>query len=466
MSKRYIFLLYTAFLLFVFLFLILCFHSRLATDDYYTIWSVKDNGILNNVKVIYDNWLGRFTAVFFNSVIFGLLKTNQPYYYFLPLFSYLLLLISVFLIFRELKQKMFYELKTQTLFIFSGLFTILFFFLTFDIGESWFWYCSLSSYLLSIIAFLFGLFFILKSNKYILTFIGTMICFLYVGGASEVYSSIFITLFLVAIFYRIKKRSEFRQFFKSRINQKLMIAFFTLILSFIITLSSPGNLMKEALNPDFDFPVFLYYFLRMTGKLLFWFFPQKILYIIAFAVPFIVLGNYFKNRSFNFRIKFAVEFKFLTIVLLAAILIVFISIAGLIQQSGEYRVWTILSFLLTIYFCYLFFNIGYKQVFKENKLLKIKYISVVLSLIILSYHLINQYTLTKHYANAVDERINYLVSLNQRITKDTLVSLTPLPKSGMLYSAEISADTTHFTNMELRMGYNLKYHVISEKKKQ
>lgn len=466
MSKRYTLLLYTAFLLFVLLFLLLCFHSRLATDDYYTIWSVKNNGILNNVKIIYDNWLGRYTAVLFNSVVFGVFKTNQLYYYFLPLFSYLLLLIAVFLIFRELKQKMLFELTTQTLFIFSGLFTILFFFLTFDIGETWFWYCSLSSYLLSIIAFLFGLFFILKSNKTILSLIGTLICFLYVGGASEVYSSIFIALFLVAILYRIKKRSEFGQFIKSRINQKLMVAFFTLLLSFIITLSSPGNLIKETFNPDFDFPIFLYYFLRMTGKLLFWFFPQKILYIIAFAVPFIVLGNYFKNRSFNFQINFSAGLKILTIVLLAAIFIVFISIAGLIQQSGEYRVWTILSFLLTIYFCYLFFNIGYKQVVKENKLLKIKYISVVLSLIILSYHLISQYTITKHYANAVDERINYLVSLNQRITEDTLVSLTPLPKCGMLYSSEISADTTHFTNMELRMGYNLKFHVVSEKKKQ
>lgn len=466
MSKRYTLLLFTSFLLFVFLFLILCFHSRLATDDYYTIWSIKNNGIFNNVKVIYDEWLGRYSAVFFNSVIFGLLKTNQQYYFLLPLLSYILLVASVFLIFRELRQKLFYELPVSSLFIFAGFFTILFFFLAFDIGESWFWYCSLSAYILSIIAFLLGIFFILKSNKNVLSFIGIIVCFLYVGGASEVYSSIFLVLLLIILIYRFKKRSEFKLFIKSRPNQKLALAFFALLLSFSVTLSSPGNLIKEAFNPDFDLSLSSYYFARMAGKLVFWFFPMKIIYIVVFTAPFIELGNYFRNRSFLTRIDLSVGLKFLILILLLGICIVFVSIAGLVQQSGEYRVWTIISFLSAICFCFLFFSLGYKQVLKKSMLLKIKQISLLLGIVILSYHLINQYIITKKYAEAQDKRINYLLSLDQRIKKDTLICLKPLPECGMLYSAEISADTTHFTNMELRIGYNLKYHVISEKKKQ
>lgn len=463
MSRRYTNLLCILLTLFVGLYIMLCFHSRLATDDYYTIWSVKTNGIVNNVRIIYSEWLGRFAAVFINSIVFGIFKTNQQFYFLLPLLSYTLLYISVVLIFKEIKQKTGYEFTTRTFVIYSGVFTALFFFLAFNIGESWFWYCSLSSYLLSIIFFLFGLFFILKNDKYVLSLIGTIICFIYVGGASEVYCFIYFIFLFIAIIYRIKKESEFKEFFKNRLNKKLVIAILVLILTLSITLYSPGNFVKITFYPDFNLTTFLYFFLRMIAKLLFWFLPQKILYIFAFATPFIVLGHVAKNKSINSQAQFLFGFKFLTIILLVSICFVFAVIAGIVKQSGEYRIWTIISFLLAVYFSYFFFRLGYKSWFNENTLSKIKYTSLLLSITILSYHLINQYTMTKEYAKAYDQRIDYLLSLNQSITKDTLIGLRQLPPSGMLYSSEISVDTNHFTNKELRLGYDLNYYVVCNK---
>ena len=75
------------------------------------------------------------------------------------------------------------------------------------------------------------------------------------------------------------------------------------------------------------------------------------------------------------------------------------------------------------------------------------------------FFIIQQYSITSNYSKANDARIAYVTDLNKTIEKDTLIILAPLPPSGMLYSTEIANDTTHFTNRELRLGYNLKFHL-------
>ena len=93
----------------------------------------------------------------------------------------------------------------------------------------------------------------------------------------------------------------------------------------------------------------------------------------------------------------------------------------------------------------------------------IKNVSLVLGFCTLIFHLINHYSIASTYARANDERIMTIKELNEQITKDTLIFLDPLPPSGMLYSTEIASDTSHFTNKELRLGYNLKFHIALRK---
>ena len=80
----------------------------------------------------------------------------------------------------------------------------------------------------------------------------------------------------------------------------------------------------------------------------------------------------------------------------------------------------------------------------------------------LLFHIIYQSTIASKYSKVNDDRIAYVQELKTSNIKDTLILLTPLPPSGMLYSGEITPDTTHFTNRELKMGYELPFYVAKD----
>jgi hypothetical protein len=86
----------------------------------------------------------------------------------------------------------------------------------------------------------------------------------------------------------------------------------------------------------------------------------------------------------------------------------------------------------------------------------------VISILVLGYHFITQLFIVPGYAKACDNRINYLeeVRKNENLK---VVYVESLPDPGYLYSAEISSDTGHFTNLELRLGLKLPFSVARKK---
>jgi hypothetical protein len=67
-----------------------------------------------------------------------------------------------------------------------------------------------------------------------------------------------------------------------------------------------------------------------------------------------------------------------------------------------------------------------------------------------------QYTLTTEYAKKYDERMEYIESKRLNYTNEVL-ELPPLPLSGMLFSAELSTDTSHFSNQHLKKALRLNF---------
>jgi hypothetical protein len=133
-------------------------------------------------------------------------------------------------------------------------------------------------------------------------------------------------------------------------------------------------------------------------------------------------------------------------------------------ETGPARILFFVTFLLSTYLSILSFLVGYFQVMSSHFYTNIlKRTSLITAFSVLLFQLIQQTSISSTYASQNDERIAFITELNNRVHKDTLIYLTPLPPSGMLYSAEITADTNHFTNKELRMGYHLKFHVALEK---
>ena len=62
-----------------------------------------------------------------------------------------------------------------------------------------------------------------------------------------------------------------------------------------------------------------------------------------------------------------------------------------------------------------------------------------------------------NYANAVDERIEFIKENDQH-----LIVVKPLPKSGYIYSSEITTAATNFKNQHLKNGLEIKNDVVLE----
>jgi hypothetical protein len=80
--------------------------------------------------------------------------------------------------------------------ILSLSFTALLFFLSFDIGETWFWCSGMSCYLFSIIAVTWGMFFMLHPATHLFCYGAMSSCFLFVGGPARIW-------FLVTVLFSI-----------------------------------------------------------------------------------------------------------------------------------------------------------------------------------------------------------------------------------------------------------------------
>ena len=284
MIKRYPILLYAIYALFLMLFTMLSWHSRLATDDYSFIWDVYNHGIVKGTYYQYTLWCGRYAAKFLFYVIYKYLDVDQTWYFLLPLLSLVLIIFGVYRALANVTTHYNFSFSSQKILAIS--FTALLFFITFDIGETWFWYNSFSDYLWSIVAFIWGIVFLFNATNRLLSTIAAVLCFIYVGGASEIYSLVFGQLFLWQLYKGFKKYNyKLSDLFYDKFYRKIIIVSIFFLISFLITVIAPGNYERAGHFPKPHFISTVSLSAYMFGKLFFWFLPQKIPYIIAFASP-------------------------------------------------------------------------------------------------------------------------------------------------------------------------------------
>ncbi len=464
MTKRYYFLFCFLFSLFVALYVMLCWNSRLATDDYFFIWDVQNKGIKGSLFLQYMRWSGRFSAGLLVDVIYKYLNTNQSYYFLYPFFSLVFLTTGTYFLVYRISSYYRISVNKYQKHILTFCIVALLFFMSLDIGESWFWYVGLSCYLISIIAFIWGVGFLFSGTHQPFSIIAMIFCFLYIGGASEVYSVIYGVLLTGLIIYRYKRMGNYSAFIESDFNKKLIIAYVTLGLSFILLVAAPGNYLRDGLFPKHQFFYSFFITAKSIVKSLILYLPFKLPYVVIFSTPFVLIGGEIRNSQPNlWSLQFKIFWKRFTLLFAVIVFLFFFLVAYIMVETGPARVWFLLSFLCTIYCCVVCFYAGYSNILKEKQRMILKKTSVLLGVVLMFYHIINQYRITHNYSKAQDARISFLINTNKQLQNDTLITLSPLPPSGMLYSSEISMDTNHFTNREIRLCYNLKFHVISRK---
>lgn len=457
MRKPYTVLLSCVLSLFVLLLLMLSHFSRLATDDYYFIWDVKHHGLVTGVTSQYMEWCGRFAATYAMDFFYGAFGLDHASYGFIPVLSAIFLFSGTYFLLKNLSSG--YELKfsKQELTLTAGAFTALLFFLSPDIGETWFWFCAQSSYLWSIIAFTWCCVF-LTGNRGIFQTLAAVICIIYVGAASEIYSVFYGLAFMALLWNFYKKAKSFEMLWAMKKQFVIVFCFFAL--SFLIFLVAPGNYLRDGLFPEHPFFYSFFITAKSLVKFAIFYLPLKLPFVFIFTVPFLLLGEASRTLEMEiFRVP-ARKFFFRTTGLFIAFLIVFFYLVAFVMvETGPPRIWLFVAFIFSIYCCYCAFYIGYNGFLSEKRVQFLKTFSAVLGICLILFLLVYEYPVASAYARAADLRESYLIKLNKTIDKDTLILLDPLPSPGMLYSTEITADTNHFTNREVRLGYELKYHV-------
>ena len=465
MTKRYSLFLAVILLLFVSLITILCIHSRIATDDYWYIWFLKTYGIIESCKSQYMEWCGRFSTSFIGMSLYKLFGLNQIYYYFIPLGAFVLLVSGVYRASGGIMSYFNFPIPRVQRFLASLSFVALMYFLSIEKGEPWFWYVALYDYLINIGMYLWAFSFLFQCRYKFLSYIGMIVCIIYSGGSSEIFSiifGIFITLFII---YKYREADNLRSFISSSFNKKLLLLYAVLGICFIIVIVAPGNYLRAGLLPESRFFYSFFIIGKSYVKYFIVFLPLQIPYIFIFSVVFILIGTKVKTDYPQlFNIPFKKFFINSTIFLLSILFLFFFILAYLMVERGPARVWLLVSFLFSMYVTVVAFYAGYAGLFDEKKISIIKKASITAGLLFMIFNVVYQYSVTSTYSSAIDSRNTYLIETNKTIKKDTLIKLTPLPDCGMLYSSDIQPDTSHFTNQELRLGFNLKFHVYVEKK--
>jgi hypothetical protein len=125
---------------------------------------------------------------------------------------------------------------------------------------------------------------------------------------------------------------------------------------------------------------------------------------------------------------------------------------------GPVRTWTHISFFLTVYASCLCCYAGYKLNISEKLATSGFYLNSFGCIAILIIFISYQYPRVSAYSEAVDQRIDYLKTLNNKGQKET-VALTPLPKSGFLTSAEIQGDQNGLRNQSLKRLLELNFDI-------
>lgn len=319
--------------------------------------------------------------------------------------------------------------------------------------------CAQSSYLWSISAFIWGCVFLSDGKKTFASITLALLCFIYIGGSSEVYSVIFGLFFTLFLVRNYRQSDNIKTFLSS--NKKALIVYVALGISFIIFLAAPGNYLRDGLFPEHQFFNSFYITAKSFAKFGIFYLPFKLPYIIIFAFPFLLLGDAIKSNEIKaFQLSFKSFFIKISSAFTIVLFIFFFILAYVMVETGPPRIWLLSSFLFAVYCSVVFFYAGYKELLKAKVLTALKHCSIIIGIGLMLFHLIYQYPIASKYAKSNDERIEFITTLNKTIKGDSLVYLTPLSPPGMLYSTEIGSDTSHFTNKELRLGYELKFHVV------
>ncbi|HEY9082756.1 MAG TPA: DUF6056 family protein [Vicingaceae bacterium] len=431
-------------LLWSFFFISTAYFNRYAADDFYFIFEIKNKSSVEIFNHLQFNWHGRFAS---NSLIAFLLPlTEFPYFLMVFNLSSCLLLYTAITRFTK-NSASFYAINIKNKWLLAFLAMTVFFFLTLFPNDAWFWFTGSVVYLYSTIALFFLLSVFFKKEKNSGDYFLLVTSSIFISGANEPMA--LILLLFLAVF-AVKQPLQFK------LQLPYLLSAVLLFSGFCVIFFSSGTVLRDELTPSLPWTKVVLFTTYATVKSLLFKLHYTFIPAILLAFPFYVLGTTAQFKSVNFHPVRELLYSLFLIVFIVIInhLIVVIPL-GALPPDRATMVSSVLILLLLIRYLFLLGNeITISEKLKKM-ILGINTVGVLVFVIV-------TFRIHNNYASAYDKRIDDLVKMKTNITHQDPIYLTPLPHSGYLPSAEITTDTTHFLNVDLKRHFKLNNALILE----
>lgn len=420
---------------FIAVFFVVNFYNRPAHDDFYSMFMVREMGVLEGTLFQYNNWCTRYIGVFLSFLITSISISSK--YFLFNTFLFALFLFSIFLLYKNMFNK--YSniaILNISLFTYAAVF-----YSTLDIGETWFWLSANSSYTLSFALLIIGIVLIINPQRKNYRLFLICLIFLLIGGLNEILSLFTICSIMLILFFHKRMGITNWQI------MKLSIAVLSIFLTLTILILGEGNAHRETSFSKISIFYSLFLNVKMSGIIFIkHILPKTPIVLLSTIILSVIIPinksiyEHLNKRNLNF-----------------ALILLFLIAIYIFQLPITYKTKDISALRALLPITTLFFITLY-VILNSVSFLK-KYINVVLfiSLVFQSSCFVYQFKVSRTYANAYDYRMQFIAK--NREHSDTL-KVFKLPNSGWIKSSEIENYHGSFTNQHMKKGLDLNVEII------
>ena len=436
------------------------YFNRFASDDYGLISLLNEYSVWGAMVAMYRGWSAMWgTYLLLNPLMLLLIAAGNLVWY--SVFIIALIAYTFYKLLQVVDRYFGLQLPSSIIFLYSFLLFASFYFLSLDTGESWFWiFCSVE-YLAGFIVLCLGTVFVFQNSHNIFSYLLIAICFTHAGGCALPVWSIGLIFFFLFYFLLFKKNKYvLKNIFHEKYFMPATIAFTFLIVAVTITLLSPGTAQRQTMLPHPTLIKGIEMTCKAFGKAFLFKAPFKIVLFPLFAMPWFYLGYLLKQNTIlridKNSVKKILVVSFFIFFCLTALAI--FPAAYILSDIPGYRVWTQVYFYAAVLCALTGLVIGNTIEISPLKINRLVITTSVVLLVFITTVIITQYKTVCAYSMAIDKRVVYLKELNKQ-GNAKLIELKKLPNPGMLHSAEITEDTLHYDNQNLKKALGLNFNI-------
>lgn len=432
-------------IIFLVIFLLVASNNRLAADDFHYLVKTKELGVWNAMLFYYDHWNPRWSATLMTNMVLNGYSTPISLLLF-HFVSWLFAFAAIFSFVKAIILQLKLSVKRWHSAVLSMYLMAVIFYGSFTRDDTWFWITVNPMYFWGSFAAILGGSLILQKRWKPIRYLLTALMFMYAGGASE---TIAISTIIVLFFLGFVTHGK--QFAIQVDRTTLHVATISCLIGFGIDIIGTGAQVRFSHLPQ----------LSLSEKVLtgFWNYIKFTLKEIPIVLPVFMVGAapfaFFGRKQLRFQL---ISWKELVLVnrklWVIADLLVFVmafTMAFSMGEMGPQRAWFPLTFVTLIFSVVFAYQLGtWLYIETKGKLYQVVILSLIFGIVAQIGVGFYQVKTTSIYAEAVDKRMEFITSSS---LVNSVIELEPLPDSGWLFSAEITSDTSHFTNKHLGLYF-------------